>query len=194
VRIRLKLAVLALLALALVPAGVLLVDAAARTRLAIALGFDAPEEAKVWRFSAERASLVWSLEHLETKPTSIQSVNTRATDYQMVSFGAHGFSAHAGTPIVELDRRIFVAHYTSYTNGCSVAAYDAGSGAQLWTTTLQGLGPVEHSKYRNRVSLEVVEGVVVVSGEESAGRYVEVLAPRSGRLLYHRVLVRDEVR
>jgi hypothetical protein len=91
-------------------------------------------------------------------------------------------------PLARLEDRLFAAEYSPSSDGCAVVAYDLDTRKELWRTQLRGLGPMLHSKYRNAVNLSVVEGVVVACAEESGGRYVECLSPRTGRVLYHRVL------
>jgi hypothetical protein len=47
---------------------------------------------------------------------------------------------------------------------------------------VHGLGPVNHSKYRNRVQLDVRHGMLLVYGHESQGRYVEAFDLHSGEM------------
>lgn len=46
---------------------------------------------------------------------------------------------------------------------------------------------VDHTRYSNRVNLEVVDGAVRVFGQESARRYVEIVEPKTGKTVGHRV-------
>ena len=81
--------------------------------------------------------------------------------------------------------RLYAALYSGSATGCEVIALDAASGSLLWRTSLRGLGPLHHSKYRNRVQLYFNEGWPVVFGDEAAGRYVEALEPKDGRTIYN---------
>jgi len=59
----------------------------------------------------------------------------------------------------------------------TVVAIDRSTGKTLWKTDLKGLGPIAHSKYRNAVRLEVLDGdAIQVFGKESSGRYVEIVS------------------
>jgi hypothetical protein len=78
---------------------------------------------------------------------------------------------------------VLVAEFSPISTGCSISAYDLRSGERAWHTDLEGLGPIDHSKYSNRVRMEAIDRVLVVRGWESAGRYVECLSVADGRKL-----------
>jgi hypothetical protein len=71
-----------------------------------------------------------------------------------------------------------------------VTALDAATGEPVWSTRLRGLGPVEHSKYRNRVqiALDPDGQSLSVYGFESSGRYTEQLALVTGERLAHQLV------
>lgn len=79
------------------------------------------------------------------------------------------------------DQLLYVAHYSPIATGVKIYALAMEGGKLQWKRTPRGLGPIEHSGYRNKVELSHIEGHLVVRGEESSGRYVEVLDPRTGR-------------
>jgi hypothetical protein len=83
---------------------------------------------------------------------------------------------------------LYAALYNGATSGCRVAAFDARSGAPRWETHLQGLGPVAHSAYGNRVQMQLTPHGLTVYGKEWRGRYVEILNPADGRQLGHRLV------
>ena len=66
-----------------------------------------------------------------------------------------------------------------------MTGYDIRTGRELWTTSLYGLGPVDHSKWSNRIAVRAESvgkrAVFVISGEELSGKYVEVLDAAYGR-------------
>lgn len=76
-----------------------------------------------------------------------------------------------------------VTFEVSYTPSASGAVLSASGPDVDWEETLLGLGPVSHWGYSNAVEIRVEPGRVVVSGKESAGRYIEVRHPEDGRLL-----------
>ena len=83
--------------------------------------------------------------------------------------------------------RLFAALYARGASGARVVALDGASGALLWDRVPEGIGPVLHSKYANRVALSAKPGAVLVSGEESAGSYRETLDPATGETLAREV-------
>jgi hypothetical protein len=88
------------------------------------------------------------------------------------------------TPFLIRDETMYVAVYNPSSSGCSVKAVDLTSGKELWNTHLQGIGPVAHFRYNNRVTFEFDKsGAIVVFGFESSGKYVEFVDPKSGKTL-----------
>jgi hypothetical protein len=77
---------------------------------------------------------------------------------------------------------VYVAFVPAHASGARLVAVAAATGAPRWSVGLLGIGPTGHSKYSNRVQLRVVGDLVMVFGEESAGRYVEARAVSDGRL------------
>jgi hypothetical protein len=77
-----------------------------------------------------------------------------------------------------------VFHFSS--SGCQIVAYDLKRGKELWKTSLKGIGPVQHSAYRNLITLDVNDDVVTVNGHESLGDYIEFLDRNSGKTVGHR--------
>jgi hypothetical protein len=90
------------------------------------------------------------------------------------------------------DQVLYRADYLAHSSGCSVVAFDLKAGKELWKATLKGLGPIDHSKYHNRVRMERVDDAVfAVYGQESAGRYVELVDFKTGRTVGHKVFPRE---
>jgi hypothetical protein len=80
------------------------------------------------------------------------------------------------------------AEFRPHSSGCAVVASDLKTGAPLWRAPLKGLGPIDHSKYFNAVRVEPVGGeALAVYGQESAGRYVEIVSLKIGRTLGHKL-------
>jgi hypothetical protein len=92
------------------------------------------------------------------------------------------------TALARWKNTLFVAEYNPISSGCSIGAYSLETGAKLWDTGLEGLGPVSHSKYSNTVQLEVMGDVLVVRGYEAYGKYIECLAAKTGKAVYHEKL------
>jgi outer membrane protein assembly factor BamB len=107
----------------------------------------------------------------------VQTISARTTD-------AAALVVHRG--------KLYAALYSRYAAGCRVLTLDASSGHRLWETRLTGVGSVMHSKYMNRVQMRMKGKRLVVFGDESGGRYIEVLDPLSGRSIHNRRLKRGE--
>lgn len=80
---------------------------------------------------------------------------------------------------------LYVARHSSISDGCTLHAIDAQTGAERWKTRLRALGPVAHSEYLNAVEVRMDRGRVVVFGWESAGRYIEGVDPATGATRFH---------
>lgn len=85
--------------------------------------------------------------------------------------------------IVVRGSTVFVAYYCAISSGARLFALDLQTGKERFVTQLQGLGPIDHSKYSNHVVLKIQDGFVVVFGNEAAGRYIEVVDPNRGKTL-----------
>jgi outer membrane protein assembly factor BamB len=101
-------------------------------------------------------------------------------------------SGHNGTPAVIRDDVLYVADFSPIATGCKVTAYDLATGKKGWEKRLDGIGPIAHTKYRNRVAMSVEKHpdanhfALVIVGWEASGRYVEVLDLTSGKQLAHK--------
>lgn len=124
---------------------------------------------------------------------AIQDGFKRST-VKVVGGGAvrYSFEEHGEPRFVGRNDVLYRADYDSGSTGCAVVAFDLKAGKVLWTTTLKGLGPISHSKYRNHVWMERLdEAVLAVYGKESAGRYVELVDYKAGQTIGHKVFPRD---
>jgi hypothetical protein len=116
-------------------------------------------------------------------------------DKEVLSLTGHNAS------VFRVDNNIlYFAHFGRSSTGCSVAAYDLNTGKSIWAKSVTGLGGVRHSAYRNAVtmSLSTLTGdkerraVVVISGRESFGDYVEILDQKTGDAVASKVYRRRE--
>jgi hypothetical protein len=90
---------------------------------------------------------------------------------------------------------LYFAHFPPLSSGCTVTAHDLTTGKRLWETRLNAIGDIDHSKYRNEVTMDLVnltgldkegEGSVCITGRESYGDYCEVLDRNTGKVLAHK--------
>lgn len=79
---------------------------------------------------------------------------------------------------------LYIAEYSPIPTGYHVVALNLRSGKQIWKSRLQALGPIRHSKYNDG-------RYIIITGNESRGRYVEQLDAKSGRTLASKKLAAD---
>jgi hypothetical protein len=77
---------------------------------------------------------------------------------------------------------LYLVYYSAISSGATVHALDFETGTERWATPVHGLGPIGHSKYANHVVVRMIQGLLVVFGNEAAGRYIEVFDPVSGKM------------
>lgn len=93
-------------------------------------------------------------------------------------------SLRLGAAMAVSSQTVFVAMFHQYATGCSLYAFSRRNGKQLWATRLQGIGPIKHSKWSNRVQLDLHQGHPVVYGVEGGGNgYIEVRDAATGKLV-----------
>ncbi len=157
--------------------------------------YQAMAKKQVWEWQDDRASLMHSLEtyqgfyeaHVVRSPYT-NGVKVQIKDGGWVDFS---FRAHRRTVFVGCGDLIYFAEYRTSTSGCMIRAYDLRQCRYIWEIRLKGLGPIKHSKYRNRVRMELFEHVLMVWGNESAGRYVEIIDRKTGKTVGHKVFAKD---
>lgn len=140
---------------------------------------------------AQRRTLVTSEGRYELRELTIDSPNARAADtpFGLVHTDPHGeirWTAELSRPFVPTSSmvragdRLYATHHCAIASGASVSAVDRASGRVLWTTELEGLGPIGHDKYRNETRIALDPRGLVIYGNETQGQYIEILDPRTG--------------
>lgn len=86
--------------------------------------------------------------------------------------------------VVARDDRLILAIHNPIATGVQVFALRRSDGALLWTGETK-LPPISHSKYRNRVELEVRGDAVILRGHESSVEHVHVYDTATGTLRFH---------
>ena len=102
----------------------------------------------------------------------------------------YSWTGHDDSVFLTYDGVLVYANYLRGLTGCELIGVNLSSGKQLWRTQLTGLGDVQHSEYRNRVKIRMRWNLIEVDGVESAGRYVEYLDPKTGKVIANRVMTR----
>jgi hypothetical protein len=92
-----------------------------------------------------------------------------------------------GSPFGTEGKILYFAEFDTSACGCSLVAYDLRTGREVWRNNLKGVGLFDHSIYRNRVKMDLYEGVVRIRGHESGGDYVEIVDQKTGKTIAHRV-------
>jgi hypothetical protein len=120
----------------------------------------------------------------QSRPWPGQSLTVRVRDQGKEVFAFHG---HWRTVFTRAGGTLYIAHFSPIRTGCEVDAIDIRTGEKLWHSKVHGLGPMAHSNYWNQVSISTDGPVIIVHGDEAAGRYIEFLHRGSGRILANRV-------
>lgn len=98
------------------------------------------------------------------------------------------WETHSWAVFAQRDGVLYYTDFSPWSSGCAVVAFDLNAKKQLWRADLKGLGGIDHSKYRNEVRMEVLDGDTLrVFGKESAGRYVEFVDRGTGKTIGHKV-------
>lgn len=102
------------------------------------------------------------------------------------------WTTHAHAAFAQRNGVLYYTDFHTSASGCKVVAFDLKAKKQLWTCDLKGLGPIDHSKYRNEVRMKVLDDYTLkVFGKESAGRYLEIVDRTTGKTVGHK-LFEDE--
>ncbi len=94
--------------------------------------------------------------------------------------------SHVASVFVRGGDTLYYADYSPHSAGCSIVAYHLSQG-ERWKTPLWAIGPLGQSMYANRVNMKLDGNHLIVYGDESAGRYIELLDVRTGRIVGRRV-------
>ena len=124
---------------------------------------------------APQYDVTLSRDHRKPDVVSIVIARDQKTAYQWVG--------HAHSVFQIVGDRLYYADYSTLGTGGAVVAVDLTTGKALWRQPLQALGPIEHSKYFNRMNLQADANSVRVTGNESAGRYIEVKETATGHTM-----------
>jgi hypothetical protein len=142
-----------------------------------------------WGWSGEKAALDYSIQKY-LPDYDVEIVNERDW-YHPINIRAKGdhhivFSFPSGHPWTVFTRwkdMLYIADFQHYAQGFEVLAADLNSGKELWHSRLQGLEPIEHSKYYNFINIETDGKRITVFGNEAHGRYIEQLDINTGKPL-----------
>ena len=90
--------------------------------------------------------------------------------------------AHSASVFVRRGDVLFYAAFSPHSSGCSIVAHHLQQG-ELWKTPLWGISLLGQSMYTNRVNMKLDGNNLIVYGDESAGRYIELVDVLTGRVV-----------
>jgi hypothetical protein len=106
----------------------------------------------------------------------------RGPSWSTTLIGNERFRWDVVTLHVTADRVLATVH-NEIATGTQAYGIDPKTGAQLWHTSLTGIGPISHSKYHNLVAAYVDGDLLVVQSIESGGPFVCTVAIANGKEL-----------
>jgi hypothetical protein len=150
-----------------------------------------------WRWSKGKAGLTYSTErHLPDYEVErvlpkehYTPINIRTKQDRTAVYSYKGASER--TVFTRWKDTLYVAEYSPIATGCEVVAVDLKTGKQFWGSQLEGIGPTGHSQYLNLVNIETDGQIIIVTGNEAHGRYIEHLDIQSGKTLANKKLAAD---
>ncbi len=107
----------------------------------------------------------------------------------------HAWNANPSAPFIERDGILYYALYARGSSGCKIVAYDLEQQKLLWESQLKAAIPLNgHSRYQNEVRFGPVlhNEALVVFGDESYGRYIEIIDLKTSETVGHKQYPREE--
>lgn len=162
-----------------------------------AIDYQKMADETAWKWSDEASTVGHSaLLRQSTYDVRLETKAGKAGEVK-ITFGKDGkdvftFAGHRRTVFRISGDTLYFASFHYSASGGSIVAVDLTSGKQLWKTQLKALGPIQHSAYLNMLNLEVSGGIVTVFGNESQGRYVEILDEKTGKTLGHKIVPKEK--
>jgi hypothetical protein len=149
-------------------------------------------ESATWEWHPERAAVLFSALNapkeytveMERPKDSFGQITIRFLQESKTLLTVQG---HAYTTFVIDGGVLYYADYNHSATGCALVAYDLKNQKQLWKTDLEGIGPISHTRYSNRVTVDLVPDAILVTGDESAGKYIEYVDRTSGKTVGHKL-------
>jgi hypothetical protein len=126
---------------------------------------------------------------LEIAPNTFGNIKFEILSGDKLSYS---WTGHGLTVFKITNKKLFYADYSYGSNGGSIVAVDLTSGKQLWKSRVVGVRSESYSAYSNEIRIDLSEGVILIWGRESAGRYFEVKRLDDGTTVGHRVYKENE--
>jgi hypothetical protein len=150
-------------------------------------------EKREWEWSDERATLKASVRELageykarfEPSKATPSALSIRLTHAGEIVYSWKG---HEYSVFLVAHDVLYYADFGPGSNGCTLIAFDLKARKVVWKTWVWGIGAVTHSQYQNRINLAIDDRYLTVYGNESFGRYVELLDLNTGKTVGNRLL------
>ena len=147
-----------------------------------------------WKWSDDKASILQplltgsrlydvSVTNPKSERRNMLNVKISSGGETLCQWESHGEGAFV---FAKSDSMVVYSQYSPIASGCRLVAFSLSDKKQMWQTDLKGIGPVEHSKYRNRINLILKDDRLIVYGNESSGKYIEVVDLNSGETISNR--------
>jgi hypothetical protein len=154
-----------------------------------------PDQAVVekmeWKWSEEQATHQFCAQHVgggyhvdsRRSADPLRPLTIRLSDDggEVFSWEGHKYSVF----VVDANL-LYYAEFSPTANGCAVVVYDLKARKRLARTGLRGIKVPGHFVYNNRINMAVEEKHLVVYGNESAGRYIELLDLKTLQTVGHK--------
>jgi hypothetical protein len=155
-----------------------------------------PEQAVVekmeWKWSDERASVQYCAQNVgggyridfRSSGNPLRPLTIRLSDDggEVLSWEGHKYFA-----FVRHANLLYYAEFSPRANGCAVVVYDLEARKRLSRIPLRAVKVPAHSVYSNRINMAIDGKHIVVHGNESAGRYLELLDIKTLKTVGHKV-------
>jgi outer membrane protein assembly factor BamB len=114
-----------------------------------------------------------------------------------ITFGKDGktlysVEGHRNSVFRVLGNVLYYPQFHPSASGATLVAVDLTTGKEIWKTHLEGIGAVRHFKYSNLINMEISNETVTVFGNESFGRYVEIVQLSTGKTVGHKVFPKED--
>lgn len=151
-----------------------------------------------WSFPAEKISIHDSIHAFKNSPdnkgkyqVALKTPNGEGRRMTLELYQdknlIHSFIVHPESSFIIHKGLLVYVSYLQLASGCSLTVFDLNSKKKLWKSQLHGIGPVSHSAYGNKVYLSLDKDRIMVKGNESSGKYIEIRNLHTGKLLGYKV-------
>ena len=141
--------------------------------------------------SEDNSNIPWPSESNWQEIESDKTIPVKYTEsnmWPMIEFdcktGTITGTKHSDSIIAWKDEKyLMIVSYGPISSGCNLTRIDTGSNSIVYYARLNGMGPIDHSQYGNRVRVYKNEDLIMIVGDEAAGDYREIRRISNGSLI-----------